>query len=777
MLNGCPDPAILEALLAGRLSDDDQAAAESHVESCTLCQERLQQLADVSAVLPKTSIPVELREAADSKRLCEVMHAMRLEPPSPRTPVGTPQTDVVPLSKVSTTPARFARRPQQIGDYDVQAVLGRGGIGVVYRGTDRVLGRDVAIKVLRSDLADNESLRERFLREARAAASLRHDHVVAIYGVGDHAEQPYLVMEYVPGGSLADRLLRKGKLSCAEVVRLGIEVASGLAAAHAKGIVHRDIKPGNVLWDVESGRYKLTDFGLAKALDDVSLTRSGTLVGTPEFLSPEQAEGAAVDARSDLFSLGAMLYAAFLGESPFHADSTIGVLHRVRTYSPPDLRQVHANCPADLAQVVARLLAKNRERRYQSAADVVADLRRVEQTIGSGAPPPPHRWRGIDNGSLVRRATAAVVVLAIAALVIWYATRPDQTASSSIEQPQVARRGFIVIGNDNVHDFLSAAVSAAKPEDIIEVYGSNRIPITPIRLENKPLTIRAAGASRPILIPLGDGQLSEAAITTNSNLTLEGLQIEWSAESTASDEFVPQSSAVETTGGTLRVNHCDLSVSRNAVCLRVAGATCELRNSRLSASKGLCLAWRPSAEAPLRLQNCVLSGDCCISIFDRRGAAALPASLEIARNTWQARKGMSVVVWPGEMGPSTVRMSGNLFAVDHLFVMFWPLRGPKSVQPPSMQFLRRALREMFVWQEQENLYGANTKFLSWQSPRQLVTAVPDSPQDIDAWEAFWNRPGTGSRQGAADDLRGKVGADEGLIGPGEAYDAVRKPPG
>ena len=123
----------------------------------------------------------------------------------------------------------------------------------MYRGTDRVLGRDVAIKVLRSDLADHESMRERFLREARSAASLRHDHVVAIYGVGDHAEQPYLVMEYVPGGSLADRLLRKGKLPCAEIVRMGIDVASGLAAAHSKGIVHRDIKPGNVLWDVESG--------------------------------------------------------------------------------------------------------------------------------------------------------------------------------------------------------------------------------------------------------------------------------------------------------------------------------------------------------------------------------------------------------------------------------------------------------------------------------------------------------------------------------------------
>src|SRR5688572_3801487 len=213
MFNGCPDSAILAELLAGRLNDIDQAAAESHVESCAHCQERLQQLADVSAMLPKTSIPSELRNVTDSQRLAEVMRAMRLKPPSQQTAVGNPETDVEPLSKILTTPARFARRPERIGDYDVQAVLGRGGIGVVYRGTDRVLGRDVAIKVLRSDLADHESMRERFLREARSAASLRHDHVVAIYGVGDQAKQPYLVMEYVPGGSLADRDRKSTRLN------------------------------------------------------------------------------------------------------------------------------------------------------------------------------------------------------------------------------------------------------------------------------------------------------------------------------------------------------------------------------------------------------------------------------------------------------------------------------------------------------------------------------------------------------------------------------------
>jgi hypothetical protein len=629
----------------------------------------------------------------------------------------------------------------------------------------------VAIKVLRADLADNDSLRERFLREARAAAALRHDNVVAIYGVGQHAEQPYLVMEYVPGGSLADRLIRKGKLSWPEVVRLGIEVASSLAAAHARGIVHRDVKPGNVLWDAESARYKLTDFGLAKAIDDVSLTRSGTLVGTPEYLSPEQATGETVDARSDLFSLGALLYAAGTGESPFHADSTLGVLHRVRTFTPPNLRQVQPDCPPQLAKVVDRLLTKAPHERYPSAAAVVEELRRVERGVdpmSSAGARPAARTR--TSRAWPARLVATVVLLLAAAAVVagWLGTRDREADLSRDSDTNTAEYSFVVVGSSGGFDSLSEAVAAAPAGSAIEIHGDDRLPIEPIRIEGKPLVIRAAAGSRPILVPAGKKPPSEPAITTDSSLTLEDLQIEWSAESASTDDFVPRACAIQATGGTLLVSHCDLAVSRNAVCLRVAGASCELRNSRLSASNGLCIAWRPAAQTPLRLDNSILAGDCCVSIVDNRGAAALPASLEITQNTWQARKGMSMVVSPKQTGASKIRTNRNRFAVDHVLVMFWPHVGPKSVQAPNVRFLRRALQEMLVWQERENLYGARSKFVSWQSPRQRVTAVPESPKDIAAWEEFWNVPGTGSQQGAAGDLRGKVGADEIHVGPRSA---------
>jgi serine/threonine protein kinase len=765
MTNPCPNRAVLESLLSGALTDVEPV--ERHLESCPACQKRLEELAGVTSVVPQTSAPAELHQSGDSAALSVVMKRMLHDARPPATAVGAPYTDVVPLGDESSAQSRSSRRPQRIGEYDVQAVLGRGGIGVVYRATDRALARDVAIKVLRADLADNDSLRERFLREARAAAALRHDNVVAIYGVGQHGDQPYLVMEYVPGGSLADRLVRKGKLPGPEVVRLGIEVASSLSAAHARGIIHRDVKPGNVLWDAEAGRYKLTDFGLAKAMDDVSLTRSGMLVGTPEYLSPEQAEGQSVDARSDIFSLGALLYAAATGQSPFHADSTIGVLHRVRTLIPPSLSQLRPDCPGELTTVVERLLTKNPDQRYQTAGAVVEDLRRIEAQIGGASSQPAPAMRARSQRTVLARlvAVATLVLVSAAVVVGWLATRDVDTSSETDSDAVAPDRAFVVLATSAGFDTLSDAVAAAPAEGIIEIRSNNRLSIHPIRLKDQPLVIRAAAGSRPILVPVGKESHSEPAIATDSNLTLEGLQIEWSAESASADDFDPRACAVQATGGLLRVHHSNITVSRNGVCLRIGGAACELRNTRLSASNGLCIAWRPSAQAPLQLENCVLSGDCCISIVDNRGAATLPASLEVTRNTWQARKGINIVAAPGRMGTSRLRAHHNRFAVDHLLVMYWPLRGPKSVQPPNVQFLRRAFREMFVWQEQENLYGAKSRFLSWQSPRQPVTEVPDSPQNIADWEAFWNVPGTDSRQGAAEDLRGKVGADDRSVGP------------
>ena len=258
----------------------------------------------------------------------------------------------------------------RLGHYEVQEVVGRGGMGVVLRAFDERLHRMVAIKVIAAQLATSVTARKRFIREARAAAAVTHDHIVTIHAVEEAAPLPYIVMQYVAGASLQDRLDRTGPLQLNEILRIGMQTASGLAAAHAQGLVHRDVKPANILLENGIERVKLTDFGLARAAEDASLTQSGTVAGTPSFMSPEQAEGRSVDHRSDLFSLGSVLYAISTGRPPFRAGTNMGVLKRVCEDTPTPLRDANPELPEWLAAAIEKLHAKDPAARFQSAAEV-----------------------------------------------------------------------------------------------------------------------------------------------------------------------------------------------------------------------------------------------------------------------------------------------------------------------------------------------------------------------------------------------------------------------
>jgi WD40 repeat protein len=261
----------------------------------------------------------------------------------------------------------------RLGPYEVIEVLGQGGMGVVLKARDPALDRTVAIKLLNPALAHGPTARRRFAREARAAAAVGHDHIVAIYAVDEFRGLPYLVMQYIPGRSLQERLDETGPLSVPEILRIGTQAARALAAAHAQGVVHRDIKPANILLENCVERVKLTDFGLARAIDDASLTQSGVIAGTPQYMAPEQARGEAVDARSDLFSLGAVLYAMAGGRPPFRADSAMAVLKRVCDDRHRAIRELSPEIPDWLEAVIDRLLTKDPADRLQSAAEV-ADL-------------------------------------------------------------------------------------------------------------------------------------------------------------------------------------------------------------------------------------------------------------------------------------------------------------------------------------------------------------------------------------------------------------------
>jgi eukaryotic-like serine/threonine-protein kinase len=290
-------------------------------------------------------------------------------------------------------PARLA---QALGDaYTIEGEVGRGGMGVVYRARDERLQRRVAIKVLPPELAFQRDIRERFTREAQTAARLSHPHIVPIHTVGEGQGLVYFVMGYVDGESVAARIRRRGKLPIEEARRIMMETADALSAAHALSIIHRDIKPDNILLEGPRGRVMVTDFGIAKALSSSSgatLTGAGVAIGTPAFMSPEQAAGEReIDGRSDVYSLGVVSYQMLTGELPFTAPTVAGILMKQITEPAPDLRGRRPDVPEDLALAVSRCLEKDPENRWPSAD---ALRRSLESRVVSGYRPTGTTFKG-----------------------------------------------------------------------------------------------------------------------------------------------------------------------------------------------------------------------------------------------------------------------------------------------------------------------------------------------------------------------------------------------
>jgi tRNA A-37 threonylcarbamoyl transferase component Bud32 len=283
-------------------------------------------------------------------------------------PNHTADTDVLAMLAPAEKPGQLGK----LDHYEVLEIVGKGGMGVVLKAFDPKLHRLVALKLMAPHLAAHGAARRRFEREARAVAAVRNEHVVAIHGVEMSGPTPYLVMEFVGGISLQDRLERRGPLEVKEILRIGMQAARGLAAAHKQGIIHRDIKPANILLENGVERVRITDFGLARAADDANLTQSGLIAGTPNFMSPEQAAGSATT-RSDLFSLGSVLYALCAGHPPFRADTPLAVLRRVCEDPVRPLNEVNADTPDWLDAIVRKLLAKDPAERFQTA-DEVAEL-------------------------------------------------------------------------------------------------------------------------------------------------------------------------------------------------------------------------------------------------------------------------------------------------------------------------------------------------------------------------------------------------------------------
>jgi serine/threonine protein kinase/Tfp pilus assembly protein PilF len=363
--NACLLPEELDSLAMGELPAAEVARLILHLDHCLSCQTRMEEIVGTGSWVPGSTWRLKGTTQPADQVLSDLMLQLK----------SSGEVVDILSSKHAAYAATFAYfRPSKVpnvlgylGDYEVLEELGRGGMGVVFKARDPRLKRMVAIKVMSVSLAEDRDARTRFLREAQSIAALNHDHVVTIHAVDQQQGVPFLVMEYIQGATLAEHIRAHGPLPAQEIVLVGSQITAALEAAHAQGIVHRDIKPNNIFLQKNPTRVKVGDFGLVHLMDEIPITQVGVVAGTPQYLSPEQAQGEQVDHRSDLFSLGCLLYAMGTGHSPFPATSILQAVRSVCEQTPPSLRSRNASLPNWLCSLIEKLLAKDPRDRYQTA--------------------------------------------------------------------------------------------------------------------------------------------------------------------------------------------------------------------------------------------------------------------------------------------------------------------------------------------------------------------------------------------------------------------------
>ncbi|MGN6547322.1 MAG: serine/threonine-protein kinase [Aureliella sp.] len=430
--SSCPSRQAWEAELD---SHEPDPRLLEHLEQCARCRELLETVAAEAHWW---------QEASDTLALpiAETSHLTDTICPLSEQHFAAAGTDALCQHEIAQLQAMLptASHPEllaRIGRYELEQLVGRGGMSLVFRGRDTELHRVVAVKTLALYLLPTAAARQRFIREGRAAALLSHPHIVPMYDVITESPVPALVMQYIAGPTLEQWIEQQGAMSWQDALRIGAQLADALSAAHAEGLVHRDIKPSNVLLEADGARALLTDFGLVRAIDDATLTHSGMLAGTPHFMSPEQARGEEVDGRSDLFSLGSLLYFAMTGAPPFRGRESMAVLHALCHARHVPLCRLNREIPVEVSRLVDRLLAKHARHRPASGCEVRDELRELLNS--------PRRLRLANRFS--RKRLLPLAALAVCAVFLaWFAWpdgqgdhRHNATSSRAVAGPDAVR--------------------------------------------------------------------------------------------------------------------------------------------------------------------------------------------------------------------------------------------------------------------------------------------------------------------------------------------------
>gem|GEM_PF-5617162 len=669
--HSCLASDVLLAIVSDDLSVTEFAAAIQHLDDCEVCQRQLEQLTIGESMSVEDLLKNDRSVEEHSDELKRVMDVLVADSSLTKSsPASLDKTDVSFLEP--TSKQNFIGR---FGEYEVERIAGRGGMGTVLKAWDESLGRWVAIKVLPRDAST--SARERFVREGKAAAAIVDDNVVTVFAAQEIRGVPCIVMQYVDGCSLKELLDRQGTLPVQQTIDIARQIASGLAAAHRKGLVHRDIKPANILIDEETGRALLSDFGLVKDRGDSELTHSGTVVGTPKFMSPEQVREKNADARSDLFSLGCVIYAMCTGEPPFDGDSTMEVMQNVCDAQPTPIREKNSQVPDWLATAVSRLTRKDPNDRFQTADELISALTNTGPLANATPTKGGVNWWPILIGALA----------IIAALYV--GSRFGTPVVPAKNEPS-----FYVASKKASFTKLTEAIAATTNDDIIEIRGEGVISCDQVEPRGK-LTITAAKESAttiemaPRLGPLFD---------VSSNLVLEGVNLRVAtvgdARTNHDEDSVKNNSLILVSGGgKLRLENCNLDLSPQRIGISMRDiSTIEMVDSRIAGLQAAAFGWIATPGSRISLDNSTLEIRFGLFVYPEDSENDETAVLEMNRSEWITdvspqtqfitfrRRPLELPVEEvNDLGSLDVRLASSVFRGEQLMNKRFGKRAPRSV--------------------------------------------------------------------------------------------------
>ncbi|HAA49118.1 MAG TPA: hypothetical protein DCE43_05320 [Planctomycetaceae bacterium] len=787
-MTGCPRETDLEMFVAGSLPGGQRDEVAAHLDACRSCRDVIETLSDAEPFLSEVARHLGRPTPDVDEQLARVMAAAQggasaFEARSSSQPGSSELPDG--FLTASDDPELLG----VLGTYRVRRIIGHGGMGVVLEAEDAALKRVVAIKVLAAHVVEAAGAVRRFVREARAAAAVTHENVVTVYAVEQSEGIPYLVMEYVEGVSLEQRIRSRGRLDPREVVRTAIQIASGLAAAHARNLIHRDIKPGNILLEQKTGRAKISDFGLAHVADKADVIRPDLLVGTPEYMAPEQARGEVVDHRSDLFSLGSVIYAMCSGQTPFAAASTRAVITSVAGAEIDDVSELSPETPDWLVDVIRRLHAETPADRFQSAAEVARVLReellrmkgltRLDQSADSGSEPnrkQGHRpgARSHDRSGLVwvfgwiaghRWITAATVVSALFVVLLVLGSRflpvvtpvPSGEMSLGDNDSGTGQEEFVSVGPFAVFDAdggnsrrfsqLSEAAAAAHDGEVVEVDGDGPFESGMIDLGSKAITLRAAAGRRPriTLAENFDQPDDVALIRTAGRLRLEGIEFV-RATDREPGQLVgrPPDAILVARSAPLEVINCRFTATGPAVGLMAQQvARCQISNCEFVCLRGSAVDWACPDGGRLEMSNCVQVGQLGVFVhFHRRDLRDV--SVRVDQSTFVAGSAVRLAVPPGRIPqPIEIVASFNVFdTIDAVLEIERP-RDMRRGPPGGRQPLEGRSPSWLHWMGNQNLFRIERGMMSIRHQGRRFP-VPWAPRRLRDWEEFWGGNERGS---------------------------------